>query len=43
MNVDQKLRDLKDEYQSDIPTSFTEKDKQNIFKTISQDTYPKRP
>ncbi len=43
MNVDQKLRDLKDEYQSDIPTSFSEKDKQNIFKTISQDTYPKRP
>ena len=43
MSVDQKLRDLKDEYQSDIPTSFTDKDKQNIFKTISQDTYPKRP
>lgn len=43
MSVDQKLRDLKDEYQSEIPTSFTEKDKQTIFKTISQDTYPKRP
>lgn len=43
MNVDHKLRDLKKDYETDIPTSFTDKDKQNIFKTISQETYPKRP
>ncbi|KGP72756.1 hypothetical protein [Pontibacillus yanchengensis] len=43
MSLDQKLRGMKNHYKDEIPTSFSSKDKEDVFKTISQDTYPKRP
>ncbi|MYL35330.1 hypothetical protein GLW08_03295 [Pontibacillus yanchengensis] len=43
MSLDQKLRGMKNHYKEEIPTSFSSKDKEDVFKTISQETYPKRP
>lgn len=39
MSVDEQLRFKKDQYKKSIPTSFTTKDKQQIYKAISQETY----